>query len=68
MMDGMLFKSGAVGAPPTPAGDMRRLFTSSSVRVGSKPRRFTLAAPGPLSSTKALKVLSICTPLAAVAP
>ena len=47
-----MLRFGEVGAPSTPAGAMRRPFSSTSVRLAPMPRRFAVATPGPSSRTK----------------
>jgi hypothetical protein len=48
---GSVFRSAAPTEPRVPEGDMRRPFSSTNERVGPKPRRPTVLAPGPPSVT-----------------
>ena len=48
-------KSGDDGAPSTPVGAMRRPFSSTSVRLAPRPRRFAVVEPGPVVEHEAVE-------------
>ena len=61
MMDsGSTLRSAAANWPREPAGDRRRPFSSSSVRLAPRPRSDKVLAPGPFSVTKPVVWSLIC--------